>query len=126
MENGYYKKVKKTIHHEAVVYQAEKSHYETIAEYPNGGKEVRKVIDSPEVKAREPYDEIVYEDVFVEYTQKEKSQMRIQELKILLAKSDYKAIKYAEGLISASEYAPIKAEREMWRKEINDLEKTLL
>ena len=50
---------------------------------------------------------------------------RISELKKLLADSDYQAIKYAEGLISASEYAPIKAKREMWRKEINDLEKTL-
>lgn len=50
---------------------------------------------------------------------------RISELKKLLADSDYQAIKYAEGLISASDYIPIKAKREMWRKEINDLEKTL-
>lgn len=50
---------------------------------------------------------------------------RILELKILLRESDYQAIKYAEGVISASDYAPIKAKREMWRKEINDLEKIL-
>ncbi len=50
---------------------------------------------------------------------------RILELKKLLRESDYKAIKYAEGVISPSDYAPIKAKREMWRKEINDLEKTL-
>jgi len=60
-----------------------------------------------------------------EENRKREATLRIAELKKLLADSDYQAIKYAEGLISASEYVPIKAKREMWRKEINDLEKTL-
>lgn len=60
-----------------------------------------------------------------EENRKREASLRIVELKKLLADSDYQAIKYAEGLISASEYAPIKAKREMWRKEINDLEKSL-
>ncbi len=60
-----------------------------------------------------------------EENRKREASLRIVELKKLLADSDYQAIKYAEGLISASEYVPIKAKREMWRKEINDLEKTL-
>ena len=34
---------------------------------------------------------------------------RIAELKIKLRSTDYKAIKYAEGLISEADYAPIKA-----------------
>lgn len=125
MENGYFKKIEKTIHHDAIPYQEEKSHYETVREFPNGGKEVVKVIDSPEIQARDAYDETVYEDVWAEFTQKEKNEIRISELKRLLAESDYQAIKYAEGVISVSDYAPIKAKREMWRKEINDLEKTL-
>jgi len=125
MENGYFKKIEKTIHHDAIPYQEEKSHYETVREFPNGGKEVVKVIDSPEIQARDAYDEAVYEDVWMEFTQKEKNEIRISELKRLLAESDYQAIKYAEGVISVSDYAPIKAKREMWRKEINDLEKTL-
>lgn len=42
-----------------------------------------------------------------------------------LAASDYKAIKYAEGLISAEEYEPIKAERQALRDRINELEEML-
>lgn len=57
--------------------------------------------------------------------EKERTIKRIGQLKKLLEDSDYQAIKYAEGLIFPSEYAPIKAKREMWRKEINDLEKLL-
>ena len=48
--------------------------------------------------------------------------LRISELKTLLDESDYKAIKYAEGLIPESEYEPIKSERQRYRDEINRLE----
>lgn len=47
---------------------------------------------------------------------------RIAELKNKLLQTDYKAIKYAEGLITEEEYAPIKAQRQAWRNEINQLE----
>lgn len=47
---------------------------------------------------------------------------RISELKKALFETDYQAIKYAEGLISVEEYASIKAQRQMWRDEINELE----
>lgn len=46
----------------------------------------------------------------------------ILEYKQKLKETDYKAIKYAEGLISETDYAPIKAERENYRKAINSLE----
>lgn len=46
---------------------------------------------------------------------------RIAELKQLLADTDYKAIKYAEGLISEEEYAEMKAQRQLWREELNTL-----
>lgn len=49
----------------------------------------------------------------------------IQELKAQLQATDYKAIKYAEGLISEADYAPIKAERQALRDRINELEKEL-
>jgi hypothetical protein len=49
-------------------------------------------------------------------------QARIAELKQLLAESDYKAIKYAEGWLSAEDYADTKAQRQAWRDEINELE----
>ena len=48
---------------------------------------------------------------------------KIEELKHRLEETDYKAIKYAEGLISEEEYADTKALRQSWRDEINELEK---
>lgn len=47
---------------------------------------------------------------------------RVAELKKLLADSDYKAIKFAEGLLSVEEYAETKAQRQAWREEINQLQ----
>lgn len=54
-----------------------------------------------------------------QHEQPSEAELRIMELKSLLAETDYKAIKYAEGLISEEEYAPIKAQRQEWRDEIN-------
>lgn len=48
--------------------------------------------------------------------------VKIFKLKEKLRKTDYQAIKYAEGLISEEDYAPIKAQRQAWRDEINQLE----
>lgn len=47
---------------------------------------------------------------------------KIAELKYKLSQTDYQAIKYAEGQITEEEYAPIKAQRQEWRNEINLLE----
>lgn len=48
---------------------------------------------------------------------------RIAALKAQLEATDYQAIKYAEGWLTAEEYAPVKAKRQAWRDEINELEK---
>jgi hypothetical protein len=47
---------------------------------------------------------------------------RIEQLKAELAASDYRAIKFAEGLLTMAEYAPIKEHRQSLRDEINKLE----
>lgn len=49
----------------------------------------------------------------------------INALKQLLTNSDYKAIKYSEGLISDIEYAETKLYRENLRAQINQLEEEL-
>lgn len=49
-------------------------------------------------------------------------QGEINALKQLLANSDYKAIKHSEGEISEEEYAPIRRQRQTWRRRINELE----
>lgn len=50
---------------------------------------------------------------------------QIRELKNYLASTDYQAIKYAEGELSAEEYAPVKEQRRAARAEINQLEAEL-
>ena len=58
-------------HHEAIEAVEEQSHYEVIATYPNGGKDVQKVIDVEGVEAKEAWDE--YEDIlrYTPYTETE-------------------------------------------------------
>lgn len=58
-------------HHEEVQSIAEQGHYEVIAEYPNGGKDVEWVVDVPGVEYQEAYDE--YEDIYryILYTEEE-------------------------------------------------------
>lgn len=55
-------------------------------------------------------------------SQEQQRQNRIAELKSLLAQTDYQAIKYAEGQLSANEYEEMKKQRQTWRDEINLLE----
>ena len=50
---------------------------------------------------------------------------KITKIKRQLEETDYKAIKYAEGMLTEDEYAPIKAQRQAWRDEINALEEEL-
>ena len=72
LELGYLKPDRMFIqHHDAVEAVAEEGHYEVIAEYPNGGKDVKWVIDVEAVEAAEAWDE--YEDVlrYVLYTEEQ-------------------------------------------------------
>lgn len=52
-------------------------------------------------------------------------QSQIEQLKYELQQSDYKAIKFAEGWITAEDYAQIRAERQAKRESINALEAQL-
>ena len=63
------------MHHEAVKAVQEVGHYETVAEYPNGGKDVEWIVDIPGVEAADAWDE--YEDVlrYVLYTAEELEEM---------------------------------------------------
>lgn len=51
--------------------------------------------------------------------------LKILILKEELKKTDYKAIKFFEGWLTAEEYAETKAERQRIREEINRLEQEL-
>lgn len=56
----------------------------------------------------------------------QEKQNRITELKQLLNDSDYLVVKHMEGLIPEDEWEEIKAKRQSYRDEINQLEETLI
>ena len=62
-------------HHEAVEAVEQQWHYETVAEYPNGGKDVVKVIDAPGVEAQDAWDEYETVQRYVPYTEEELTAM---------------------------------------------------
>lgn len=59
---------------------------------------------------------------YTEEAKRLKKLAKIAKLKKQLADTDYQAIKHSEGLISDADYEAIKAERQAWRDEINELE----
>ena len=77
LEKGYLKNDSLLImHHEAIKAVEEVGHYDVIAEYDNGGKDVEWIVDIPGVEAKEAWDE--YEDIlrYIPYTETE---LKIQE-----------------------------------------------
>ncbi len=56
-------------------------------------------------------------------SEEEQNAIKILELKKKLASTDYYALKRIDGFLTEEEYAPIKAQRQAWRDEINELEK---
>ena len=77
-------------HHEATEEVEEVGHYETIAEYPNGGRDVAWIIDVPGIEAKKAWDE--YEDIqrYILYTEEE-----------LAAKDAEKKAKEEEAMLNA-------------------------
>ena len=68
---GYLVDDTEPMEHPAVEGVDEVSHYETVAEYPNGGRDVRKVIDVPGVPAQSAWTEQVPVQKYVRYTAEE-------------------------------------------------------
>ncbi|MDD6936011.1 MAG: hypothetical protein SPG80_12650 [Candidatus Ventricola sp.] len=78
---GYLKPGTRTEHHDAVEGVTEVWHYETVAEYPNGGKDIRKVVDVPGVEAQAAWDEVIPIQIYVLYTQEEFNRMEAERSK---------------------------------------------
>ena len=75
---GYLKPDTRVEHHNAIEGVTEVWHYETIAEYPNGGKDIRKVVDVPGVAAQAAWDEEIPIQIYVPYTQEELDRMEAE------------------------------------------------
>lgn len=68
---GYLTDDTQPLEHPAQEAVAEVAHYETVAEYPNGGRDVRKVIDVPGVPAQAAWTEQVPVQRYIRYTAEE-------------------------------------------------------
>ena len=68
---GYLTDDTQPLEHPAQEAVAEVAHYETVAEYPNGGRDVRKVIDVPGVPTQAAWLEQVPVQRYIRYTAEE-------------------------------------------------------
>ena len=68
---GWLRDETEAVEHPAQEGVPELSHYETVAEYPNGGKDVRKVIDREGVPAQDAWTEQVPIQRYILYTAEE-------------------------------------------------------
>ena len=68
---GYLTDDTQPLEHPAQEAVAEVAHYETVAEYPGGGRDVRKVIDVPGVPAQAAWTEQVPVQRYIRYTEEE-------------------------------------------------------
>ena len=88
---GYLTADTEEVTHPAVEGVEEQWHWETVTEYPNGGKDVRTVVDRPGVQAQEEWVEQVPIQKYVRYTaedlaQREKEQQEAQQRQAALDK----------------------------------------
>lgn len=68
---GYLAADTEAVEHPAQDAVEELSHYETVTEYPSGGRDVRKVIDVPGVPAKPAWTEQVPVQRYIRYTEEE-------------------------------------------------------
>ena len=68
---GYLVDETEPVEHPAVEGVEEVSHYETVTEYPGGGRDVRKVIDVPGVPAQAAWTEQMPVQRYIRYTEEE-------------------------------------------------------
>lgn len=78
---GWMEHSTRTMHHAAVEAVPDVWHYEVIAEYPNGGKDVARVVDTPGIEAREAWDEEIPIQIYHPYTEEELAQRKEEENK---------------------------------------------
>lgn len=68
---GYLIAAAEEVTHPAVEGVEEQWHWETLTEYPNGGKDVQKIVDRPGVQAQEEWVEQVPIQRYIRYTAEE-------------------------------------------------------
>ena len=83
----------------------ELSHYETVAEYPNGGRDVRKVIDREGVPARDAWTEQVPIKRYILYTAEELAAQEEERKKQAERKALPETVKALQAALQAAQTA---------------------
>ena len=78
---GWLRDETEAVEHPAQAGVPELSHYETVAEYPNGGKDVRKIIDREGIPARDAWTEQVPIQRYILYTDEELAEQEAERKK---------------------------------------------
>lgn len=126
LQKGYLKEDKRFVaHHAAREAQEERWHYEVLAEYENGGQDLRRVVDAEFQPPQAAYDE--YEEIFVyvpytaeELAENEKKRIRARRSAECFPIVDRGALWY-EGLTAEQ-----KAELGVWYREWLDAPQTCI
>ena len=125
LDMGHLENSELTIHHEAVSHVQEQGHWITVAEYPNGGKDVQWVVDVKGVEGHDAYDETESILVYIPFTASElrkRALMREQdECREWLEAHDYIGVKIATGRATIEEYADIIAQMTVKADRINEI-----
>lgn len=114
-------------HHEKVEKVEKQSHYETITEYENGGKDVEEVIDVEGVEEAEAYDE--YEEIrrYTLYPEAKVQELKIRqellEIQQWFDATDYICLKIIRGnwLKTDTRYTDYLAEYAIKNSRANDI-----
>lgn len=91
-----------TVFHEAVEAIEEVGHYETVAEYPNGGRDVQWVVDTPGRKAAAEYWETEEILRFVPFTDAELAAHQIDALTAQLRATDTAVLEAVETMLGCT------------------------
>ena len=85
-------------HHPGVEAVAEQWHYETTATYPNGGKDVQKVVDVPGVEAKPAWDEYETIQRYIPFTQEQLEAIRRPPLETRVETLEFNSEEIQEAL----------------------------
>lgn len=88
--------------------------------------ETKPFIEVDEINYQKIIDgDLIYKDGELVFNKKKCIIEEIEKLKLALLKTDYKALKFAEGILTEKEYEKTREERQGFRDRINNLEEEL-